>query len=115
MKYLFLSLSRIFHKAMGTRKNQPEQLHKNDFDLFKKKNTSKIEKVKEAAFEHCISCLVTWPVSVSTRMLDIIELSTVPNVSSIDITLLVVFLVFRLVSLEDINSTSDTSKNLKTI
>ena len=55
---------------------------KNDFDLFKKKESSKKEKKQEVAFEYCIACLVTWPVSISTRVLDVIELSTIPNVSS---------------------------------
>lgn len=58
-----------------------QRQQKNEFDLFKKKETSKKEKKQNISFKHCVACLVAWPVSISTRVLDIIEPSaTIPQV-----------------------------------
>ena len=60
-------------KASSTRR-------KIEFDMFSKKDVSKKEKRKSAASDHCISCLVTWPALVSSRVLDVIEFASLPDV-----------------------------------
>lgn len=76
--FIELCFFRIFEKAMAGNTNQRQQ--KNEFDLFKKKETSKKEKKQDISFKHCIACLTTWPVSISTRVLDVIEPSAIPAV-----------------------------------
>jgi len=68
---------RTLEKVFGYTKKKSE---KDDFALLMK-GQSKGDKKKDASRNHCIGCLKTWPVSLSTRILSVMDFLVIPDVS----------------------------------